>query len=225
MFKKILGLTMAAVLVFSLSACGQTQAESSRPAGASETAVSSEAQETSASGEAETASASESEPAEAGAGNTLVVYFSWSGNTEEMAAYIAEQTGGDLYEITPQTPYPEDYNETAEIAEKERDENARPAMADLPDAIDQYDTIVLGYPIWWHTAPMIIGTFLESCDLTGKEIYPFTQSSSMDAEQFDNSIAFVRENAGGAVVHDGLFARPSDTGAIDAYLSENGLTA
>ena len=101
MFKKILGLTMAAVLVFSLSACGQTQAESSRPAGASEAAVSSEAQETSASGEAETASASESEPAEAGAGNTLVVYFSWSGNTEEMAAYIAEQTGGDLYEITP----------------------------------------------------------------------------------------------------------------------------
>lgn len=148
MFKKILGLTMAAVLVFSLSACGQTQAESSRPAGASEAAVSSEAQETSASGEAETASASESEPAEAGAGNTLVVYFSWSGNTEEMAAYIAEQTGGDLYEITPQTPYPEDYNETAEIAEKERNENARPAMADLPDAIDQYDTIVLGYPIW-----------------------------------------------------------------------------
>ena len=146
MFKKILGLTMAAVLVFSLSACGQTQAESSRPAGASEAAVSSEAQETSASGEAETASASESEPAEAGAGNTLVVYFSWSGNTEEMAAYIAEQTGGDLYEITPQTPYPEDYNETAEIAEKERNENARPAMADLPDAIDQYDTIVLDTP-------------------------------------------------------------------------------
>lgn len=71
---------------------------------------------------------------------------------------------------------------------------------------------------------MIIGTFLESYDMTGKEIYPFTQSASMDTEQFDNSIAFVRENAGAATVHDGLFTRPSDTEGIDAYLSANGLT-
>ncbi len=70
---------------------------------------------------------------------------------------------------------------------------------------------------------MIIGTFLESYDLTGVEVYPFTQSASMDTEQFDNSIAFVRENVQEANVHDGLFARPSDTETIDAYLSENGL--
>ena len=70
---------------------------------------------------------------------------------------------------------------------------------------------------------MIIGTFLESYDLTGVEVYPFTQSASMDTEQFDNSIAFVWENAGDAAVHDGLFARPSDTDAIDAYLAETGL--
>ena len=80
-----------------------------------------------------------------------------------------------------------------------------------------------GYPIWWHTAPMIIGTFLENYDLTGKEVYPFTQSTSMDTEQFDNSIAFVRENAGEATVYDGLFARPTDTEAIDTYLTDNGL--
>ena len=70
---------------------------------------------------------------------------------------------------------------------------------------------------------MIIGTFLESYDLTGKEIYPFTQSASMNTEQFDNSIAFVQENANGATVHDGLFARPSDTETINEYLSDNGL--
>ena len=70
---------------------------------------------------------------------------------------------------------------------------------------------------------MIIGTFLESYDLTGMEIYPFTQSASMDTDQFDNSIAFVRENAANATVHDGLFAEHTDTEAIDAYLSENGL--
>ncbi len=153
----------------------------------------------------------------------LVAYFSWSGNTEEMASYIAEQTGGDLLEIQPETPYPTDYNECGDVALAERDSNARPAIVGLPDSIEEYNTILVGYPIWWHTAPMIIGTFLESYDLTGIEVYPFTQSASMDTEQFDNSVGFVRENAAGATVHDGLFARPSDTAAIDAYLSENGL--
>ena len=155
--------------------------------------------------------------------DTLVVYFSWSGNTEEMASYIAEQTGGDLLEIEPKAAYPTDYNETGDIAKVERDENARPEIANLPASIDAYDTILVGYPIWWHTAPMIIGTFLESYDLSGKEVYPFTQSASMDTEQFNQSIEFVREVSEGATVHNGLFARPSDTGAIDDYLSENGL--
>ena len=72
---------------------------------------------------------------------------------------------------------------------------------------------------------MIIGTFLESYDLTGVTIYPFTQSGSMDIEQFDNSMEFVRENAPGATVQDGLFARASDTEAIDEYLDSMGLAA
>lgn len=225
MLKKVVGLMLAATMVFSLAACGQTQQDNSEPGTTSEPAVSSEAaeSESSPSSEEETPSAPESEATVKGDGSTLVVYFSWSGNTEEMASYIAEQVGGDLYEIEPETPYPTDYEECGDVALVERDENVRPAIANLPDSIDEYDTILVGYPIWWHTAPMIIGTFLESYDLTGKEVYPFTQSASMDTEQFDNSIEFVRENAAGATVHDGLFARPSDTAEIDAYLSENGL--
>ena len=78
------------------------------------------------------------------------------------------------------------------------------------------------YPIWWHTAPMIIGTFLESYDLTGVEIYPFAQSQSMDTEQFDNSMEFVREYASGANVHDGLFVSASDTEGMQTYLEANG---
>lgn len=70
---------------------------------------------------------------------------------------------------------------------------------------------------------MIIGTFLENYDLNGIDIYPFTQSDSMDTEQFQNSVTFVEENAPGAAVHDGLFARSSDIETIDAYLSDNGL--
>lgn len=208
MFKKTLALMTAAIIMFALAACGQTPAENT---------------ETSDSSGSGTSAPADSEKTEPSDGKTLVVYFSWSGNTEEMASYIAEQVGGDLLEIQPKTAYPTDYNECGNIAKVERDENARPEIANLPASIDEYDTIMVGYPIWWHTAPMIIGTFLENYDLTGKEIYPFTQSASMDTEQFDNSIEFVRQVSKEAEVHDGMFARPSNTGAIDAYLSENGL--
>lgn len=194
MLKKLLTLTASVIMAVSLSACGMVFAEGIT-----------------------------GEPPQTAGGKTLVVYFSWSGNTEEMAAYMAQQTGADLLEIEPKTPYPTDYNECGDVARIERDENARPEIANLPEKLDEYDTLLVGYPIWWHTAPMIVGTFLESYDLTGKAVYPFTQSASMDTEQFDNSISFVRENAQGAAVYDGLFARPSDTEAIDTYLSANGL--
>lgn len=154
----------------------------------------------------------------------LVAYFSWStsGNTEKMESYIQAQTDGDLFEIEPLNPYPTDYEECTDVALVERDENARPEIANLPDSIEEYDTIFIGYPIWWHTAPMIIGTFLENYDLSGAHVYPFTQSASMDTEQFENSMEFVRESAAGANVHDGLFAEASDTEGILAYLTENG---
>lgn len=173
--------------------------------------------------EEKTSASAEGEVSENTDGKTLVVYFSWSGNTAEMASHIVEQTGGDLYEIEPKTAYPTDYSKCGDIAKVERDENARPEIANLPVSIDEYDTILVGYPIWWHTAPMIVGTFLENYDLTGVDVYPFTQSASMDTEQFDNSMNFVRENADGANVHDGLFVNSSDTTAIDHYLSENKL--
>lgn len=129
-----------------------------------------------------------------------------------------------MLRIEPLNPYPEDYSECGDVAKAERDENARPEIANLPDSISEYDTIFIGYPIWWHTAPMIIGTFLESYDLSDVNIYPFTQSASMDEEQFNNSMDFVRENAHGANVYDGLFTRVSDTEGIAAYLKENGFT-
>lgn len=184
----------------------ETQVEPSKP----ETTVSEEGKEaTGVSGEN---------------GKTLIVYFSWStsGNTEKMATYIQEQIGGDLLELEPLIPYPTDYEECGDVALVERDENARPEIANLPDSISEYDTVFVGYPIWWHTAPMIIGTFLENYDLSGVEVYPFTQSASMDTEQFENSMGFVRESAAGANVHDGLFTEASDTEGILAYLTENG---
>ncbi len=207
--KKFLSIVMALTLILSLAACGQTSNNEN-------TSISSDSTE-------RLESTLDTDNPNTSEHKILVAYFSWSGNTEDMAAYIAEQTGGDLLEIQPSTPYPTDYNECGELALTERDNNERPEISNLPESIDEYDTILIGYPIWWHTAPMIIGSFLESYDLSGKEIYPFTQSASMDTEQFNNSIAFVRESAAGAAVHDGLFARPSNTEAIDEYLLTNAL--
>ena len=197
MAKKIFGMILALMMLLSLAACGQA-------------------------GEASAAELSATEPGVHG--KTLVVYFSWSssGNTEKMTNTIREHTGGDLLKIEPATAYPTDYSECGDVAKAERDGNARPEIANLPDSLDEYDTIFIGYPIWWHTAPMIIGTFLESYDLSGKEIYPFSQSASMDTEQFANSMDFVRTSAKNAAVHDGLFAEASDTDGILAYLTENG---
>ena len=165
---------------------------------------------------------SENAPAEAG--KALIVYFSWSpsGNTERLATALQQATGADILRLEPTVAYPSDYSECAEVALAERDENARPKIANLPETLDAYETVFVGYPIWWHTAPMLIGTFLEHYDWNGRNVYPFAQSASMDAEQFANSMDFVRECAKGATVHDGLFASADDAEGILAYLTENG---
>lgn len=167
-----------------------------------------------------------SSPLAAPANNrTLVAYFTWSGNTARMAEHLRAQTGGDLLELTPAEPYPTQYTACGEVAQRERDNDARPALAGLPETLDGYDTLFIGYPIWWHTAPMVIGTFLERYDLTGVKVYPFAQSASMDAEQFANSMEFVRACAAGADVREGLFARATDTAALREYLAQNGFNA
>ena len=137
---------------------------------------------------------------------------------------IQSNVGGDLFSIQTAEVYPTDGGELIDYAAQEQEENARPELTSHIEDLDQYDIVFIGYPNWWHTAPMIIGTFLENYDLTGVDVYPFTQSASMDTEQFQNSMDFVRESAAGATVHDGLFVRPSDTAGIDSYLSENSLT-
>ena len=225
MVKRVISILMTITMIFSLAACGQTTTNENNEADS----ASNESIQTNTETDIET----QAEPSEKNTetvevphedGKTLIVYFSWStsGNTEKMASYIQEQTNGDLLEIEPLNPYPTDYEECGEVALVERDENTRPEIANLPDSIEEYDTVFIGYPIWWHTAPMIIGTFLENYDLSGVEVYPFTQSASMDTEQFENSMEFVRESAAGANVHDGLFTEASDTEGILAYLTENG---
>lgn len=86
-------------------------------------------------------------------GKTLVAVFSWSGNTLQMAERISDLTGGDLFRIEPAAPYTQDYNEVLDIAQAEQREDARPALAATVDSWDEYDTVFLGYPVWWYEPP------------------------------------------------------------------------
>lgn len=217
--KKAASVLLVLGFIFSFVACGQT-GKGQNEKGENATVQNDEFSESVLQKE----STAEPSTGSNGTEKTLVVYFSWSssGNTEKMANVIKERTGGQILKIEPTAAYPTDYSECGDVAKAERDENARPKISNMPESVDEYDTIFVGYPIWWHTAPMIIGTFLENYNLTGKEIYPFSQSASMDVEQFENSMEFVRASAKGANVHDGLFIGASDTDGILAYLSQNG---
>lgn len=110
----------------------------------------------------------------------LVAYFSATGTTKTLAGYISEVTGGDLYEIVPETPYTsEDLNysdNNSRSTKEQNDESVRPEISGSLENLNQYDTIFLGYPIWWGEAPRIIDTFMETYDFSGKTIVPFCTS-------------------------------------------------
>ena len=111
---------------------------------------------------------------------TLVAYFSASGVTAKLARTLAAVTGADLFEIKPVTPYTSkdlDWMDKKSRSTIEmQDKTSRPEMAEKLASCAQYDTVFVGFPIWWYEAPHIIETFLESCDLTGKTVVPFGTS-------------------------------------------------
>lgn len=108
----------------------------------------------------------------------LVAYFSWGGTTQRMAQEIVRQTGANIFRIEPVVPYPTDYTECTEVAQEEKNNNARPTIADEVKNWEQYDTMFIGCPVWWWTTPMIICTFAESYDFKGKTVVPFCTYAS-----------------------------------------------
>ena len=103
----------------------------------------------------------------------LIAYFSWSGNTKQIAEQIKEITGGDVFEIQAAKPYSTNYNTCVEEAKVEKEKNARPAIKGKVENIDDYDYIFIGYPNWWGTMPMPVFTFLDSYNFKGKTLLPF----------------------------------------------------
>ncbi len=121
----------------------------------------------------------------------LITYFSWSGSTKNLAEEIQRQTNADIYRIEPLVPYTSDYQTLAyQISNKEKEDNARPALKDTLSTINDYDIIFVGCPVWWYDAPMIIHSFLECKDynFAGKTVIPFCTYATAAYETLNDII-------------------------------------
>ena len=192
--KKLTALLLSVVLVLSLAACGSAN----KPASSTtqpETSAPTEQPTTEPSESSSTAPA-ESEPeTQPETGKTLVVYYSASGNTERVAKDIAEVAGADLFEIVPTEVYTsEDLNWTnpdSRVSREHDDESLRDVpltTTEVPDW-DSYDTVFIGYPIWWGIAAWPVDTFVKNNDFTGKTVIPFATSSSSGMGQSGSLLA------------------------------------
>lgn len=154
----------------------------------------------------------------------MIAYFSWGGNTRGIAQEIASQTGAELFEITPVHPYSTNYNTVLDEAQRDQNEQARPQLASHVENMDEYDTIILGYPNWWASIPMPIASFLEEYDFSGKTIIPFC---SHGGGRFGQSLTAIAKLAPDAVMGDALSVHYSGGSTladdIRQWLLENGI--
>ena len=174
---------LSLALLFSLTACGSSgggNSSSTPPAEGNSSAAESEPEAPSEPA----ASASSQEQAAGGSGRTLVVYYSATNNTEAVAGYIAEATGGDLFELLPAEPYTSDdldwTDRDSRVSREHDDEALRVVELEnaVPDGWEDYDTVFVGYPIWWGIAAWPVDGFIATNDFTGKTVIPFCTSSS-----------------------------------------------
>ena len=192
--KKLAALLLSVVLVLNLAACGSANKSASSTT-QPETSAPTEQPATEPSESSSTAPA-ESEPeTQPETGKTLVVYYSASGNTERVAKDIAEAAGADLFEIVPTEVYTsEDLNWTnsdSRVSREHDDESLRDVpltTTEVPDW-DSYDTVFIGYPIWWGIAAWPVDTFVKNNDFTGKTVIPFATSSSSGMGQSGSLLA------------------------------------
>lgn len=155
--------------------------------------------------------------------DSLVVYFSWSGNTRRVAESIQQQTGSDIFEIVPVTPYSDDYNTVVDFAKVEQQNNARPEIADTIDNIDDYDTVYVGFPNWWGDMPMILYTFFDSYDLSGKTVALFCTSGGSGLSDTVSEVKALEPDATVTKgLHIGSVASSDPDSAVSQWLDEIG---
>lgn len=128
-------------------------------------------------------------------GKTLVVYFSHRGHTKTVAQWISSEINADIFEILAENPYPATYEETLPIAKTEKNENTRPKIANSIENFSEYDTIFVGYPLWFEKMPMILFTFFEEYDFSNKTIIPFVTYGGSPIARGWNEISKLEPNA------------------------------
>ena len=226
-WKKFFSCLLAGAMALSLAACGsdtsstddqttedQAQEETAPPA---DTSTDTAAPEDSGEGTA------------ADGGNVLVVYYSATGNTEAVAGYIAEAAGGDLFEITPAEPYTSDdlnwTDENSRVSREYADESLRDVELTTTEVEnwDDYDTVFIGYPIWWGIAAWPVSSFVAANDFTGKTVIPFCTSSSSGLGESGDLLA---ELAGTGDWQDGeRFRSSASQEDVNEWVDSLGLSA
>lgn len=158
--------------------------------------------------------------------STVVIDGKVLGNTQYVASLIQENTGADIFRIEPKTPYPTDHKTLIDLAKNEQNEKARPELLADAENIGQYDVIFLGYPNWWGDMPMILYSFLESVDLSGKTIILFNTHGGSGFSDTINTIIELQPK--GSVDKNGFTVSRNDVaecaGDVSAWVKERGFT-
>lgn len=187
--KKLTAFLMGMLLVFSLAACSSTPADKDNAETNPESKVSDQTSDTTktpdtTSNNSNSEPEDTSDPATATGGKTLVVYYSATGSTERVAGYIASAVGGDTFRLVPKDEYSSaDLNWTdrnSRVVKEHDDESLRniELVQTAVDNWDEYDTVFIGYPIWWQIAAWPVDGFVKANDFNGKTVIPFCTSSS-----------------------------------------------
>lgn len=253
--KKLLTPLMAFALAIVFTACQTAPSSSvlSSPAPSESSQLSSAVGESAASSQLEESSAAPAESSalenspEAVESSVLIAYFSWAenavleegvdamtspsvsdpGNVQQLAGWIQEETGGELFSIQVTDPYPSDWDACLERANEERGQDARPALVEPQvENLEQYDRVFLGYPNWWYGVPMALLTFLEENDLSGKDVYLFCSHGTGGLAR---SVEIITEAVPEANISDNIFDcyeedAPASQGDIQAWVAELGLS-
>ncbi len=251
--RKITALMVSFLLTVSLAACsgsasneGASQAAGFTTGEAFETEFSQTGDDEGISGTGEDPSAAE----ESSERNILIAYFTYgenaglssdadasssasiqvfngevTGNTGVMAHMIAESSGGELFSIRTAEPYPDNYNDTIDAGESEKDNNIHPELSTHIENLEQYDTVFVGFPNWWYGMPMVMYSFFEEYDFSGKTVIPFCTSGG---SAFSDAIDEIKDMEPDATVLDGLHISGSSVNdakdSVDEWVNELGLS-
>ena len=230
-WKRLFGCLLAGTMLLSLAACGQSGTDSSTGAQSSGQVQQEPAETTPPVDASENTAAPEASAGEntADSGSVLVVYYSASGHTKTVAGYIAQATGGDIFEITPVEPYTDDdlnwSDSDSRVTREHEDESLRDVELTTTEVEnwDSYDTVFIGYPIWWGIAAWPVDGFVEANDFTGKTVIPFCTSSSSGLGESGELLA---ELAGTGDWQEGQRFRSSAGQAdVDEWVDSLGLSA